>query len=158
MTHLLEMPARDQVQQVMLKLMNKDGMLDPHDVVNAARSPDSPLHQHFTWDDSEAAEKHRLHEARQLIRVTIETLPVDGKDVETRTFVSLSSDRKAGGYRLTTTVLSDDELRARLLEDALRELRSFEAKYRALKELSKVITPIRKILSQHDEKQMSRSA
>ena len=39
----------------------------PDDIVNAARNGDSELHKCFTWDDSEAAEKWRKSEARQLM-------------------------------------------------------------------------------------------
>jgi hypothetical protein len=45
-----------------------DGRITPELVVDAARDPDSPLHEFFTWDNDEAAEKHRLNEARSLIR------------------------------------------------------------------------------------------
>lgn len=44
------------------------GVLTPEDVVKDARSESSPLHGHFTWDDSQAAHMQRLHEARVLIR------------------------------------------------------------------------------------------
>ena len=37
-------------------------------VVDAARPDDAPLHPAFEWDDSIAAERHREHQARNLIR------------------------------------------------------------------------------------------
>ena len=37
-------------------------------VVEDARDPNAPHHEHFTWDDSEAAHKHRLAEAGYLVR------------------------------------------------------------------------------------------
>ena len=52
------------------------GRLTPTAVIEAARDPDHPLHECFTWDDSTAAHAFRLHEARQLIasvRVVITT-------------------------------------------------------------------------------------
>ncbi len=45
--------------------------LTPAKVVVAAKPKSSPLHQAFTWDDSEAARKMREHEARQLIRSVV---------------------------------------------------------------------------------------
>jgi len=51
-----------------LKSLERDGRLLPADVVNAARPTNSPLHPHFDWDDSSAAEKYRLDQARTLIR------------------------------------------------------------------------------------------
>lgn len=58
-------------------------LLTPDAVVSAARSENSALHDHFTWDDSEAAHKWRLNEARDLIsryRV-IETIETEEKVV-----------------------------------------------------------------------------
>jgi hypothetical protein len=43
-------------------------------VVSKARPKNSPLHNEFTWDDSDAAHKYRLVQARTLIRsVTVVT-------------------------------------------------------------------------------------
>lgn len=44
------------------------GRLTPDVVVSEAKNPKHPLHDYFTWDDSEAAHLHRIHEARSLIR------------------------------------------------------------------------------------------
>jgi len=45
-----------------------DGRLTPQQVFLAAKDEKSPLHRHFTWSDAKAAGKHRLNEARELIR------------------------------------------------------------------------------------------
>lgn len=95
------------------------------------------MHSWFEWDDTEAARAHRLYQARTLLRVFVivevnEATPI-------RAFVSLGKDRYGGGgYRAMADVLSDDELRAQLLADAVKELRSAEKKYRQLQELSGV--------------------
>ena len=54
---------------------NGDG-IKTESVVNMAKKPTSPLHPAFEWDDSKAAKKFRLEQARYLIRsiqVTIDT-------------------------------------------------------------------------------------
>lgn len=122
------------------------GLLLPEVVVNAARPPSSPLHSYFTWDDSAAAEKHRLWEARQLLRVTVEYIKHGGKDRSYQVFCSLTSDREEGGYRVTASVLSNAQLRAQLLEDAHEEMRTFQRKYHALTELAEVFKAIRMAL------------
>lgn len=117
------------------------GLLLPTKVVEAARPKSSPLHSRFEWDNSEAAENYRLWQARQLIRVIVETVP--GMSGTTEVFVSLSKDRVDGrGYRVTTEVCRDEDLRAQLLEDALTELEIFKLKYRRLKELAEVFEAI----------------
>lgn len=94
-----------------------DGLLMVEDVLEEARNPQSILHKHFQWDNDKAAEAYRKQQARQLIQkcvVTIEKAP----DVHIRAFVSLSTDQyEKGGYRMTSNVLSDDNLKAQLLHD-----------------------------------------
>lgn len=120
------------------------GLLLPAKVVEAARPKSSPLHSRFEWDDTEAAENYRLWQARQLIRVVVEQ--IEGVHGTTEVFVSLSADRLDGrGYRITTEVCRDEDLRAQLLEDALTELEIFKLKYRRLKELAAVFEAIEKL-------------
>jgi hypothetical protein len=51
-----------------LHQLEREGRLLPGDVVDRARPPDSPLHQFFEWDESEAAEQYRRIQAARLIR------------------------------------------------------------------------------------------
>jgi len=95
----------------------RGGMLLVDDVLSEAKNVDSPLHKHFEWDDSVAAEAHRRYQARALIQKCHITL-VESEPTKVRAFVSLQSDRDTGGgYRLTTTVMSDDEMREELMHD-----------------------------------------
>ena len=128
-------------------LKDDDDMISPEAVVAAARPKNSPLHEYFDWEDSEAARCWRLHQARNLIRVCIriEELPNDEKQ-EIQVFVSLPEDRNdEGGYRVMTDVLNDDERREALLEMALKDLQTFRRKYAILKELASVFTAIEKL-------------
>jgi hypothetical protein len=119
------------------------GVLMPLAVVDAARPPSSPLHSRFEWNNTEAAEKYRLWQARQLIAITVSVIG-DSREKE-QVWVSLKSDRVAdGGYRGLVAVLSDSEMRAQLLQDALEDMRVFETKYRHLQELAEVFAAIRK--------------
>ena len=126
-----------------------DGLLKPEDVVEAARPPKSPLHDRFTWDDSEAARQFRLVEARNLIRTTIQYVKVGDEDRSFRVFCSLSPDREedGGGYRETVAVLENKAYREQLLADALAELKTFETRYTRLQELAGVLKEIRKVLA-----------
>lgn len=123
-----------------------EGVLRPSDVVEAARVETSPLHSRFDWDDSEAAEKWRLHQARGLIRVTVEYIGTGEEKIPARVFVSLTTDRNedGGGYRATAAVMADTDYRKQLLADALDEMQRFEKKYAELKELAEVFAAMRK--------------
>lgn len=118
------------------------GILKPEIVVESARPKASPLHSRFEWDDGKAGDAYRLWQARQLIKVVVEIIP--GMNEATEVFVSLSPDRKESGYRITTEVLSDEQLREQLLQDALAEMNVFRIKYARLKELSGVFNAIDK--------------
>lgn len=124
------------------------GLLRPEAVVQRASDPSNPLHASFCWDDSVAAHRHRLEQARALIRVSVTLLP--GRAEPVRAYVSLTTDRasgqegaEAGGYRPVAEVLQHDGLRKIMLEDALAELRAFQVKYARLEELASVFEAAR---------------
>jgi len=120
-----------------------NGCLQPQDVVDAARSETSPIHSFFDWDDTEAAEKWRVHQARNLIRVTVEYIGGDDQTLA-RVFVSLTPDRQTKeGYRATAAVMNNKQYREQLLTDALNEMKAFQAKYASLKELDEVFKAIK---------------
>ena len=126
----------------------RDGILRPVEVVEAAEPEDSPLHDWFEWEDGKAAAEYRLTQARRLIQVTVEVIErPDVEPVTVRMFTSLGRDREqhGGGYRLTTTVLSDSDMRQELLAEALAELRRWQAKYQTLKALAPVFAALAKM-------------
>lgn len=121
------------------------GILRPVDVVEAAADEEHPLHDRFVWNDSLAAHRYRLWQARELIAVAVKVMP--RTNVHIRAYVSLLGDRDkdGGGYREITTVLEDDDLRDALLAEALAELKRIERRYRALKVLEPVFAEARKV-------------
>lgn len=131
------MTANNEAIRKELEQLKAAGVIQPADVVARASDPASAMHSWFQWDDTEAAQAYRLQQARQLLRVFVTVETKDNKPV--RAFVSLGTDRYGeGGYRTMAEVLSDEEMRAQLLADAVKELRSAERKYRQLQELSGV--------------------
>lgn len=114
------------------------GMLNPVDVVEFSKNKKTALHSAFTCDDTEAAEAHRLWQARQVIRVCVRVVGDEQKGPPIRTYVSLYDDRGQDGYRLLDDVLADDELCEKLLTQALCELRTWQTKYQQLKKLAPV--------------------
>ena len=89
-----------------------NGMLKPEDVVAFATDPNTALHSHFEWDDTEAAREYRLVQARTVIRLIVTVIGED--PVPMRTYVSLPSDRVVGGgYRALQDVVNDESRRQR---------------------------------------------
>ncbi len=121
-------------------LRTDDGRIMPEDVVAAARSTRSPLHSHFEWDDTVAAQQYRLEQARYLLRVVVTTVPHTTTQV--RAFVSLSNET---GYRQTLNVMVNKDFRAQLLEDAYKDMERFRLKYQHLRELQGVIAAMTRL-------------
>jgi hypothetical protein len=106
-------------KEILAELIEEnDGLLTVDAVLEAAADETNPLHKHFEWDDSKAANDYRRWQARALIarcRIVIESRD----DVAVRAFVSLPSDRlnEGGGYRYRTDVLDNEDQRTELLRD-----------------------------------------
>ena len=115
--------------------------LTPKNLVDASREESAPLHKEFEWDDSIAAEKYRENQAGHMIRsITIETQSAepDSKSIEIRAFFPVGAEE----YEHITVISSDDEKKANLLQQALRELSWFKKKYECLCELHQLIEAI----------------
>ena len=88
-----------------LEAIAKSGVLTPEEVVQAARNPNSSMHDQFEWDDNEAAHRFRLSQARSLIKqITVEVVRTDLKKVVAPMFTQ--APRKDGeGYYHTQAIV-----------------------------------------------------
>lgn len=119
------------------------GILRPADVVREAKAKTSPLHKCFEWDDSKAAARFRLEQARQIIRCTVTLVGTDPTPI--RAYASLESDRASGdSYREITSVVSSRTHYEELLAQGLREANSWAARYQRFKELGGIVREIRR--------------
>jgi len=139
--------TRDETAYLELEAIRKKhhGVLKAEDVVAAAWSESSPLHSHFEWDDTRAAQEYRVWQARQLIRYVVIMVPRYKKPIIA--YVSLKGDRHndGGGYRSIVDVLSDVEQRKMLLAEALQDLQVWQDKYQELTELVPIFDSIRRV-------------
>lgn len=124
----------EDIGQVIEQLIVERGEARPEAVVDLARNPDNPLHPCFEWDDTKAAEAHRIDQARYVLRAVV-IVRDSASDTTIRAFVS---PEREGGYRTIEAVMSDPTSRDLLIEQARRDLEAFSRKYQALEELSGV--------------------
>ena len=109
----------------MRELESKNGELTTEVVIADARDPDSPLHDHFDWDDEAAADNWRREQARRLIRSVRLVIHETQTTVRQVAYVRDPSKPKDEGGYVSTVTLRDDKDRAR---DALiYELQRAEA-------------------------------
>lgn len=115
-------------------------------VVDAARDEDSPLHEHFEWDDSVAGEQFRIIQARQIIRAIVIDESRTGEAI--RQWVSLPSDRKlpGGGYRELPAVLSVDALREEKIVELQKLMDSQLHRYESFLGLEPKFIELRKLI------------
>lgn len=114
------------------------GQITPQEVLEKARDVNSELHKCFEWDDSIAAEKYRLQQARSII-INLVYAPKKEEEQSVRCF-SLTS--KVSTYQPTQQFLVQEDEYQTLLKRALAELEAFKRKYHTLTELESVFEAI----------------
>lgn len=133
------MLSREDLYIALKEIEEKEGILTPQSVVEHARDEKSPLHAQFEWDNSKAADKYRLAQARSLIR----EITVDWNGKETREFFNVvvkKNDHEERGYVSLQRVLSSEELHKQVVKEAFRELKYWHQKYRTLAEFNGLIS------------------
>lgn len=125
------------------KIEARDGKVTNRAVLDSARPISSPIHNIFEWDDMKAAEAYRLRQATMLIcNVVVVSEPEESKKpITVRAYVNVSN-KKEGEFISVYNAFSDEEMREKVLSDAMNELASFKRKYANLKEFSKLFEVI----------------
>lgn len=104
----------------------------------AKNNQDSELHKCFEWDDSVAAEKYRLEQARKILTFIVR-VPANKENPPIREY-QITTERCT--YQPTRTFLSNQNEYENLLKRAYAELESFKKKYKILTELEDVFKAI----------------
>lgn len=120
------------------RVQKRDGYILPKVIVDESRPIDAPLHNYFNWDDEDAAEKHRIWQARQLIKqvtIVFEKTPV----LAYHSIVLNINNVPTKGYLSTIDILGDKDLRHQVIVTALRELSYWQEQYRIYTELDRLI-------------------
>ena len=124
--------------------LEENGGLTAKRLLDVSRPEEAPLHDEFLWDDTEAAEKYREHQAAHIIRCIV-IAPENPKREPVRAFINVSDNNTMDtgrSYRSLNVVLQETTLRDQMLTQALKELRNFEVKYATLTELAHVFDAI----------------
>ena len=117
-----------------------NGLLTAQQVLDAARDAASPLHSAFTWDDNAAAEQHRLNEARKLI-VSIRVFSTAAAKSMPAYINVRSPDGR--GYKASVDVLSNEDLKARVLIEIQQHIEALERKYASFGEIGEILSRVK---------------
>lgn len=117
------MTARQDLIAARLRRIADDngGRLTADAVVADAKSADSPLHDQFEWDDSIAADRYRIEQARTLIRSVRIEITVQERTIGTVAYVRDPDADRTQGYTGVTELRDDPDRAQRALH---REIES----------------------------------
>lgn len=105
--------------------------ITPQEMIEKARNEQSELHKCFEWNDTVAAEKYRLQQARVVLSMLV-FKPKTEEEQPVRIF-SLTTEKST--YQPTKQFLVQADEYQDLLKRALAELEAFKRKYRTINEL-----------------------
>ena len=123
--------------------ISKLDQITPENVLEAARNEKSELHKCFEWDNSVAAEKWRLQQARAVIQFLVVT---DEKDEDFEPVRVLQVTSQTNEYQKLDFFIKNDDEYQTLLKRAKDELRALKKRYSTLTELEKVFEAIEELL------------
>ena len=127
-------------QKVANEIMAIGDEATPQQIVDKAKDKGTELNKCFTWDDKDAADKWRLHQARNIVCCLVIKRTEDQVDKpEIRFF---HKNEPGSGYKPATYIFTHADEHAKLLQAAYAELASFKKKYSNLQELSWLIEQI----------------
>lgn len=111
------------------------------EIVELAKDKTTELHKCFDWNNREAAEKWRLHQAR-LICCSLTVKVQDSPERPAVSYRVIQHDREDMAYKPVVLTVRNEEEYDRLLNQALAELNSFKLRYSKIVELQEVIDQI----------------
>ncbi len=104
-----------------LRALEQNGIIAAADLIDAAREPDHPCHNDFTWDDAKAANERRHDQAREVIRrfhFCVEVEDFGQVKVPTYLPVVVGDDRR---FRSTARIRSKSDVQA-IFDAEIRQL------------------------------------
>lgn len=126
--------------------LEKNGKVIPKDLVDASRPEEAPLHKEFEWDDKIASEKYREVQAGYIIRsvaVKITSVPSEvtklnlqitetKNEPNVRYYHAIERDGK--GLDNLENIVTDEDKKARLLNQCVADIKAFQEKYMTLRD------------------------
>lgn len=132
------------------------GVLRPQDVVSRAANKQNPLHTGFEWNDDKAADKWRLHTARNLIRAIQIVRPETRDQQSVSVYHNITKETpdevepKKRVYMSIDDILKDPAAREAMLRKSFNEAVNFRKNYFTLSELTPIMTVIEDTISELD--------
>lgn len=112
-----------------LEEMAEQAEVSQRNIVDTAKSDNSPLHRFFDWDDASAADKHRLDEANKMMR-SIRVRYLEDNRPRTSPAYKIARTQPKSTFGRGHNVLHGESAAAvQKAKDAFDELTSWRARY-----------------------------
>lgn len=131
-----------EAKKIIDALAEQNIVVKPQDLVDKARAKRSPLHGYFVWDDNDAGEMYRKHQAGQLIARVKVVYRGDTERAYQKVRVKVkyqAVEKEEEGYVTTARVLSEEDLRNQVVKKGLGDLRRWKYKYSVYEELMELV-------------------
>jgi len=142
-----------------LEVKEKNG-LTAEAIIEQAKKKNNPLHDFFDWDDTKAAHKWRLQQARVLINEV--KVVVENKEYYAFENVSIEieADSEEGTtkkeYFTRSEILNDKEKRAQIVNRAYNYLLYWKEQYQTYTEFEPIVKSIEKVKKSNGRKREKR--
>ena len=116
------------------------GTVQPETVVEVARDPKHVLHKHFDWDNTSAADKYRLQQARALIanyKITV-TYDHPSNEIKKVKIPAMVQPVKEKGYVSVEVAMNDTDQRAQVVAMYKTRFRNLSDRVTAFDEFENV--------------------
>lgn len=114
----------------------------PAQIVDRAKDPGSELHKCFEWNDTKAAEKYRIYQARQVVCHLVIKRTEEERMENKPEIRMLHKPTQESGYKPVTLIMQNQDEYQKLLAMAYADLQKFKARYSALTEMEEIINLI----------------
>lgn len=118
--------------------LGKTGNATPKAIVDEARPVNSDIHNWFEWNDSDAAEKYREDQARDMVQQIVIITEINDNPVECRAFVTVI-ENETRQYSPIVQALSQPELRDQVIDAVATEISRLKNKLFIFKGLEEAI-------------------
>ena len=126
-------------EAVAMELESLEGECTPEEIVNKAKDERTELHKCFEWNDTEAARKWRLQQARLICCNLIYVEPRKPDVAPVRVLYKAES---GNGYQQSKLIVRNQDSYQELLKRAMAELHSFKIRYACIHELDELFAMI----------------
>ncbi|MCK9429538.1 MAG: hypothetical protein M0R17_06000 [Candidatus Omnitrophica bacterium] len=128
--------------------------LTAENLLERAKDKNSPIHNFFEWDNSQAAEKWRIYQARLIIN-SVQVI-VNSKEMYAFENVQINvndlNEETKREYKPIVEILSTEEYRNQVISSALESISYWRNKYKEYNELDVIFKVIDKVKQKWEKK------